>query len=252
MKWLVKWALRLFLAVVALIVLLLLSKDTILRLIIENRIRARTGMEVKIGKYSSGIFSPVMTIENLRLYNTPEFGGTLFLEIPEIHFKLDTAALAHREIHVTLARFNVSELNVVHNEAGQTNLYSIVDSIHRRNPRRKHGEKWFGNFEFTGIDVLNITLGKGRLIDLKDNRNNCETVIDLRDQVFKNVNTDEDLHTALILLYLRSGGEYCFVSREEVENLLFGKAVKKLMKLLPKSPPGGTSTPSTNRPAKRT
>src|ERR1041385_6419818 len=73
MKWLFKWALRLVLLVVALVVVLLLSKDTIFRIVIENRIRSRTGLDVKIGKYSSSIFSPVITIENLRIYNTAEF-----------------------------------------------------------------------------------------------------------------------------------------------------------------------------------
>ncbi len=29
-----------------------------------------------------------MSIENLKLYNTPEFGGTEFLIIPELHIEL--------------------------------------------------------------------------------------------------------------------------------------------------------------------
>src|ERR1700748_1014952 len=100
MKWLFKWALRLFVLAVVAIVLLLVFKDTIFRLIAEHQIRAETGMDVKIGRFSSGIFSPVVTIENLKLYNTPEFGGTEFLIIPELHIELDPDALAQQKLRV--------------------------------------------------------------------------------------------------------------------------------------------------------
>jgi hypothetical protein len=250
MKRLFKWVLRLVLVLVALTVLLLLFKDPILRVVIENRIRARTGLDAQIGKYSSSIFSPVMTIRNLRLYNTPEFGGTLFVEIPEIHLELDGNALMHRQVHVTLARFHLAELDIIRNQAGATNLYSIIDSINHRKPKRKHGEKWLGNFEFTGIDMLDITLGKGRLIDMKDSRNNCETVLDLRDQVFKDIKTEENFQANLLLLYWRSHGDFCFLPDEEVKNLLFSRKWNKILKL-PKSLQGGAPPSSaTNRPGK--
>ena len=88
MKWLFKWAVRLVLLVVVGVILLLVFRDSLWRAVTEHRIRAQTGMDVSIGRFSSGLFSPVVTIENLKLYNTAEFGGTLFLDVPELHLEL--------------------------------------------------------------------------------------------------------------------------------------------------------------------
>ena len=101
-KWLFKWLFRLFLLAVVLVVILLLSLNSILRVVMEHRIRAQTGMDAEIGKFSLGLIEPTVEIQNLRLYNPPDFGGTPFLNIPEIHVEYDRAALARHEIHVTL------------------------------------------------------------------------------------------------------------------------------------------------------
>src|SRR5436190_15643506 len=98
MKWLLKWMLRLGLLVAVVIVLLFIFKDSILRTAAEQRIRAQTGMEAKIGKFSGSFFSPVVTIENFKLFNTPEFGGGPFVNIPELHLECDPVALAQGKL----------------------------------------------------------------------------------------------------------------------------------------------------------
>jgi len=123
MKWLFKWLFRLFLLAVVLVVILLLSLNSILRVVIENRIHAQTGMDAEIGKFSLSLVEPTVEIQNLRLFNPPDFGGTPFLNIPEIHVEYDPAALARHEIHLTFVRFNLGELDIVKNEAGQTNPF---------------------------------------------------------------------------------------------------------------------------------
>jgi hypothetical protein len=78
-------------------------------------------------------------IKNLRLYNPPDFGGTPFLDIPEIHVEYDRAALAPARIHITLLRFNLGEIDIVKNQAGQTNLFpsaSAPEKIRRRHAGR--------------------------------------------------------------------------------------------------------------------
>ena len=114
-----------------LIVIFFLSLDSILRVVIENRIRAQTGMDAEIGKFTLGLAEPTITIKDFKLFNPPSFGGTPFLNIPEIHVEYDRAALARHEIRVTLLRFNLGELDIVKNEAGQTNLF-----FHLRRCRR--------------------------------------------------------------------------------------------------------------------
>src|SRR5665213_1199909 len=85
MKTFLKWFFGALLLVVVLAVVFLLSLDTILRVVVENRIRAQTGMDAEIGKFHLGLLEPVVTIKDLKIYNPPSFGGTPFLSIPEIH-----------------------------------------------------------------------------------------------------------------------------------------------------------------------
>ena len=206
-KFIFKWAFRLILLAVVLVVVFFLSLDTILRVVMENRIRAQTGMDAEIGKFHLGLTEPVVTIKNLKLYNSPEFGGTPFLDIPEIHIEYDRLALAKHEIHLTLMRFNLGELDIVKNEAGQTNIFSLGVTL----PDKKSSgvaaaefKKQTG-FEFKSIDVLNVSVGTAKYIDLKDQRNNRTQKIGIENLPLRNVKSAADLAGLGVLVGLRSG-----------------------------------------------
>jgi len=207
MRWIFKWLLRLFILAVVLVVIFFLSLDSMLRVMMEHRIRAQTGMEAEIGKFSLGLVSPTITIKDLKIYNPASFGGTPFLNIPEIHVEYDRAALARREIHVTLMRFNLGELDIVKNQAGQTNIFSLGVNL----PMKKSGGKSAVNFkkrtgyDFTGVDVLNVSVGKAKFIDLKDRRNNRGQTIGIENIVIKNVKSLPDLAGLEVLIALRGG-----------------------------------------------
>jgi uncharacterized protein involved in outer membrane biogenesis len=206
MKWLFKWLFRLFLLAAVLVVILLLSLNSILRVVVEHRIRAQTGMDAEIGKFSVGLVEPTVEIQNLKLFNPPAFGGTPFLNIPEIHIEYDRAALARHEIHVTLMRFNLGELDIVKNEAGQTNIFALGVPL--------PGKKSSGSaasfmrqkgYNFKSIDVLNVSIGKVKFIDLKDQRNNREQTIGIENLVLKNVKSQNDVAGLAVLTALRGG-----------------------------------------------
>jgi len=210
MKTLLKWFFGALLLVVVLAVVFLLSLDTILRVTAENRIRAQTGMDAEIGRFHLGLLEPVVTIRDFTIHNPPAFGGTPFLSIPEIHAEYDRAALLKNKIHLTLLRFNLGELDVVKNEAGQTNLFSLGVAL------PKPGAAGGGNqplqefkrrtgLDFQGIDALNVSVGTARFIDLKDPRNNREQKIGIDNLVMKNVKTPADLAGLMVLVALRGG-----------------------------------------------
>jgi len=226
MRWFLKWTLRLvFLAVVA-VVVLLVFKDTILRKVAEHQIRVETGMDVKIGRFSSGLFSPVVTIENLKLYNTPQFGGTEFLIVPELHVELDAEALAAHKLKIKLVRFNLAELDVVKNQAGQTNIVTMLAKM----PKGKlapHGIHVGGkNLEFESIDVLNLSLGRMRFIDLQDHKKDRDVPINIDNQVFNNVKTEGDVYSILIMIWLRSGGA-SLIKPGDIANDMFHRKPKR-------------------------
>jgi uncharacterized protein involved in outer membrane biogenesis len=209
MKFIFKWLLRLFILAVVLAVIFFLSFDSILRVVIQHNIRAQTGMAAEIGKFHFGLTQPVVEIKDLQLFNSAEFGGTPFLNIPEIHVEYDRVALAKNQIHITLLRFNLGELDIVKNEAGQTNLFALGAAMPTpKNVAKSNGldeiKKRTG-LDFKGIDVLNVSVGTAKYIDLKDQKNNRELKIGIENQVVKNVQTPADLAGLAVLVALRSG-----------------------------------------------
>ncbi len=222
MKWLLKWAVRLFLAVVALVVVvvvvLLLSYNSILRVAIERQIRAQTGMDAEIGRFHLALTSPTVEIQNFKLYNSAAYGGTPFLDIPEVHVEYDLDALRKKELHLKLVRFNLGELDIVKNQAGQTNIFLPSVNV----PAKKGGSSTSGgtatssttladfkkqtDLDFKGIDMLNVSIGKVKFVDLKDPRNNREQVIGIEDRVIPNVKSEIDLTVLAVEIALRSNG----------------------------------------------
>jgi len=209
MKRLLKWFFGLVLLAVMLAVVLLLCRDAIFRVIVENRIRAQTGMDAEIGKFHVGLLEPVVTIKNFKLYNPPDFGGTPFLDIPEIHVEYDRDALKHNEIHLTLVRFNLGELDIVKNEAGRTNLFSLGVTLPAKGATGGGKEleefKRRTGLDFQGIDVLNVSVGSAKFIDLKNPGNDREQKIGIDNLVMKNIKTPADLAGLGVLVALRSG-----------------------------------------------
>ena len=209
-KFLFKWLFRLLLLAVMVTVVFFLSLDTILRVVVQHNIRAQTGMDAEIGKFHLGILEPVIHIENLKIHNPPSFGGTPFLNIPEIHVEYDRAALASKQIHITLLRFNLGELDIVKNESGQTNLFSLGLALPTKESLAQSKDlaefKKRTNLDFQGVDVLNVSVGTAKYIDLKDPRNNREQKIAIDNLVMKNVKTRTDLAGLVTLVAVRSDG----------------------------------------------
>jgi len=208
-KWIFKWLLRLFFLAVVLIVVFFLSLHFILRVVIEHNIRAQTGMDAEIGRFKLGILEPTIEIQNLKIYNSTDFAGAPFLDIPEIHVEYDRAALAKREIHVTLMRFNLGEFDIVKNQAGQTNIFSLGVTL----PKKQSGgnqvavnfKKQTG-YNFKGIDTLNVSIGRVKFIDLKNPQNSREQTIGLESVMIPNVKSQDDLGGLVPLIYLHSSG----------------------------------------------
>ena len=167
-------------------------------------------MDVEIGSFHLGLTEPVVTIKDLKIYNSPEFGGAPFLNIPEIHVEYDREALARRQLHLTLLRFNLGELDIVKNEAGQTNIFSLglglpaVAKPADANASLAEFKKRTG-LAFEQIDVLNVSVGKAKYIDLKNPRNNREQKIGIDNFPVRHVKSMADLSGLAVLLALRSG-----------------------------------------------
>jgi len=209
-KRVLKWLAGLCLLAIALLVIFLLSLDPVLRWIAVRSIHEQTGMKAEIGSFHLGLRDQSVTIKDLKLYNPPGFGDTPFINIREIHVEYDNDALKNKgELHFTLVRFDLGELNIVKNEAGRTNLLDLGLTLPSKDELAKSKGtdeiKKRTGLKFTGIDMLNVSVGTARYIDLADQKNNREQNIGLENVPVPNVKTPADLTGLVVLIALRSG-----------------------------------------------
>jgi len=230
MKFLFKWLLRLFLLLAVLVVAALLSWDWIVKTVAEHRIQAVTGLETRIGKLEVGVTHPMIHIENFRLYNTSEFGGSPLVDLPEVHLEYDPAALRAGAVRIKLLRVNLAEVNLVRSTEGRTNINVLRDRFEAQKASAtkaaKSGGRGGKGLEFEKIDMLNLTLGKLRYTDLGQPDNNREVNLDVHNQAFPNVKSQEDLYGMAFVLLLKCGPELVEQFSFQIQNAAAGGAGK--------------------------
>ena len=202
MKKLFKWVFRLLLLLVALVALLVLFRNSIMKAAAERHIRSATGMDVTIGRVTIGLKSPTITIQNFVLMNTAEFGGSRFLDVPEFHVEYDLASLLSRRVHLKLLRFNLGEVHVVQNKNGKTNLQALGDRTKQRKPTKTSSES---RTRFEGIDALNLSIGRFKYTSYKTPTNNQEIWVGVKNETVNNVKSAKELEPLIARIALQRG-----------------------------------------------
>jgi uncharacterized protein involved in outer membrane biogenesis len=200
-KRLFRWALCLLLLVVVLVVAVILSLDTIVKQVVQSRFRSETGMDVKIGKMDIGLATPTIAIEDFKIYNPPDFGGSLFLSMPEIYVDYDRDALRARKLHLNLVRINLAEIDIVQDKKGRVNIQSIAE---KSAAATEEVQRQSSALTFTGLDTLNVTFQKLRMWSLDSPAQVMEVAFGISNEVFTNLKTEEDLQRMAVMLAARS------------------------------------------------
>jgi len=196
----IRWLFRLLIVGLVLAIGLVLVKDHLLKELLAAHIQRETGLETRVGRFELGLLSPTLTIEELRIYNPAEFGGSVFLRVAECHIEYDPAALLTRRIHLRLFRLNLAEATVVEHSAGRSNLESIGERLHRKKAADRGPE-----FAFGGLDMLNLTLGRLHRVTLA-NPSRVQTInLGVQNEIYTNLRTSSDVFLALGQLALRVG-----------------------------------------------
>lgn len=204
MKKLIKWVFGILILLVILIGGLLFFRDSIAKSVAEKQIRAETGMDATIGKFHIGLVDPVVTIENLRIYNPPGFLHPRFVDIPEIHVEYDRGALFSRKLHFTLVRFNMADVSVDENADGKTNL-EFLQEKQKQKAASTSKAKSEPAMEFVGIDTLVLTLGRVRFSSVKHPERDKEINLDVRNTELKNVKSAKDFSGLIVSIMLKNG-----------------------------------------------
>jgi uncharacterized protein involved in outer membrane biogenesis len=200
MRRLFRWAFRIVLGLIVLAVVaavaVILLLDTITKEVIVNRIRSRTGMEAKISTVHVGLLSPTLSVDGLKLYNTPAYGGSVCLDMPELHIEYDPHALRTRQLHITLLRLVLADVSVVLDKTGRSNFETLKQKSKEPTGHKSSGEK----LKFTGIDVLNLTPGKLRISNLATGRTE-EIDFGAKNEILHDVKPDADLASLGLMMF---------------------------------------------------
>src|ERR1700744_103600 len=101
-RWLLRVVVTLVILAVVFVVAAILLKDTLVKELMQRRIRKATGMDAQIGQVDVSVLTPMLTIDNLLLYNPPDFGGSLCLNMPELHLEYDPVAARAGKLRLSL------------------------------------------------------------------------------------------------------------------------------------------------------
>jgi hypothetical protein len=202
MRRLLRWVFRIVLSLVILgvvaVVAAILLLDTITKEILVSRLRSQTGMEAKISAVHVGLLSPTLSVEGLKLYNTAEYGGSICLDMPELHIEYDPSAMRSRQFHLTLLRLDLAEVLVVVDKNGRNNFERWKQKSKETSGHKKSSSKT----KFTGIDVMNITLGKMLVSNLATGHRE-EIDFGIKNQITRDVKPNADLASLGLTMFSR-------------------------------------------------
>jgi hypothetical protein len=214
MKKFVRWTIGILLVLIVLGVLAVFSLNTIVRLVAEKRIRVVTGMETQIGKLDISLRSQRVRIENLKLINPPEFGGSLFLHLRELDVQYDLEAFRSNNLVLKTLRIDLAEVHIVQNKAGKRNT-DIFDQ--RRNGRQKNaGGKppeeppppradLPNGLEFGGVQILDVSIDHAKFTSEKNPGQNFDKHLGVKNKVYRDIRNEKDLQAVATVLLMQVG-----------------------------------------------
>jgi hypothetical protein len=192
-----KWFLRLLILLIAILILLALVKDAYIKNLIEHRIKADIGMDVTIADLDFNLMSPVFRLDGLEMRNTEEFGGAIFVNIPELYMEYDLKALLRKELNLRFVRLNIQTLNVVKSKEGVSNVSMMYEWL-----REVYGDI---ELQFEVIETLEISLGHFSYRNMEEPEGIKEIEIGLGNETVKNVRSEKDLVPLFAKVIFKSG-----------------------------------------------
>ena len=145
-------------AVLVALVVLSVSKDLIIKVVVEKGVEIATGLKIDIGSLNVGIFKSAVSMKSLRVFNPSQFKDRVMVDMPEIYVDYDLPAIFAGNIHLRDLRIDLKEFVVVKNEKGELNLNSLK-VVKAKNEGVKPQDKG-GKAPNVQIDNLRLKIGK--------------------------------------------------------------------------------------------
>jgi len=151
-----------FVAVIFLILVgLCFAKNIIAKVAIEKGVQAATGLKLKMAKLDIGLLKTHVGIDELQLFNPPEYSDRVMLDMPEIFVNYNLSDLFKGKVHVEDFRLHLKEFVIIKNADGELNLNALkVVKKQEEKPAKEAEPKEKGKALEMQIDNLELHIGK--------------------------------------------------------------------------------------------
>ena len=112
-----------------LLVVLLVARDTVIRVAAEKIVTQQTGFPLKIQSVHVGLFDPVVKITGVVLSNPADYPESGALEIKEFSVRYDALSLLTDQIHIMEIVVDVPKVNQVTRPDGMMNFDQLGDAF---------------------------------------------------------------------------------------------------------------------------
>jgi len=196
-----RWLIGILACLILLLTVAIIFKNPILRTAMCWKMKSSTGLKANIGKFDLDLGRSELAIADFRIWNSPAFGNSALLDMPEIYFALAPEAAASGKVRFKEVRFNLREVNVVQNTNGVTNLELLQKALATNISKSVHLH--LKTMEFGGVDKLVVSLGKVNFTDFGNPANNAQIDLGVKEEVAKNLKSEEELQNWATALLLR-------------------------------------------------
>ncbi len=144
-------------AVIAVILILIMARDTMIESTLKKGVKRLTGLSMRIQRFRTGVFKPYVDIKDLVLYNPKGFKDRVMADVPEIYIYYDLPYMFKGRHHFYEMRLELQELLVVRNENSELNLNALKSLKDQRSGAAEKQERKPLKLD---IDYLHLKIGK--------------------------------------------------------------------------------------------
>ncbi|MDD5496197.1 MAG: AsmA family protein [Candidatus Omnitrophica bacterium] len=154
-----KWII-LAVSILAVIFILSLAKDMIIKVSVEKGVNLVTGLRLKMGSLKVGLLGTLVQIKDLELLNPAGYKDRTMLDMPEVFVDYALMPLLKGKIYLTEVRIDLKKLVVVKNENGELNLDALkVVQAEKETKGKRPSVKKELNAPPMRIDSLTLKIG---------------------------------------------------------------------------------------------
>lgn len=183
-------------------IIVLFTKDTIIRLSAQKIGSSALGAQLTIGHFSWNLLAGQVLVRDLKIGHPPGYEKGVFADISRIELRYDTIALMTGSLHMPLVRIDLKEMTVIKNSEGKLSVdeFKILHAAESEVKAGKTKNETKPAPKFL-IDELKLNIGQVVFKDYfkKDTPKILVYDLNLKDRVSKNIDSVPKLVAAVIM-----------------------------------------------------